>query len=78
MWSYRSTSVASAAIFVVSESGDILSPKYAPPITAPAIIARFALMTVATPKITTPIVPTDPHEVPVNKEKKIGIKKAKT
>ena len=36
IWVYRSTPATDAERLVVSERGDILSPKYAPDITAPA------------------------------------------
>ena len=38
IWSNKLVSVTAAARLVVSLSGDILSPKYAPDITAPATI----------------------------------------
>ncbi len=38
IWSNKLDSVTAAARLVVSLSGDILSPKYAPDITAPATI----------------------------------------
>ena len=66
-----------AAILVVSDRGDILSPKNAPPTIAPTVIPRFAPNTVAIPTITIPTVPTDPQEVPVIVEKIIGTMNAK-
>ena len=50
---------------VVSESGDILSPKYAPQITAPAAAASERPMTFAMPTKATPSVPAVVHELPV-------------
>ena len=54
-----------AAMLVESESGDILSPKYAPDTTAPAVAASGASSAMAVPINATPMVPADPHEVPV-------------
>ena len=45
-----------AAILVVSDSGDILSPNNAPETTAPATMAGFAPNAAAMPKNATPIV----------------------
>jgi hypothetical protein len=42
-----------------------LSPKYAPETTAPAVIGSDAPMATAMPMSATPIVPADPHGVPV-------------
>ena len=56
------------ARFVVSERGDILSPKYEPEIIAPAAIGAGIPSPVATPISATPIVPAVPHEVPVARE----------
>ena len=53
------------AKFVVSESGDILSPKYAPDTTAPATIGSGAPSPEAIPIKATPMVPAEPHDVPV-------------
>ena len=50
---------------VVSESGDILSPKYAPQITAPAAAASERPMTFDMPTKATPSVPAVVHELPV-------------
>src|SRR5690606_8870460 len=66
--SYKLTPVDSAAIFVVSESGDSLSPKYAPATTAPATAARLTSIPAPTPIKATPIVPAEPQEVPVQIE----------
>ena len=53
---------------VVSESGDILSPKYAPDTIAPAVIAGLIPRPIPTPMRATPMVPAVPHEVPVASE----------
>ena len=45
-----------AAMLVVSESGDILSPKNAPDTTAPAVIARLAPKASPMPIKATPMV----------------------
>ena len=50
---------------VVSESGVILSPKYAPQMTAPAAIASETPSTFAIPTNATPSVPAVVHELPV-------------
>ena len=50
---------------VVSESGDILSPKYAPQMTAPAAAASERPMTFAMPTKATPSVPAVVQELPV-------------
>ena len=62
----------------MSERGESLSPKKAPPTIAPAVIPKFALITELIPIITTPIVPIEPHEVPVSNEKIIGMINART
>jgi hypothetical protein len=72
------TLVAMAAKLVVSDRGDNLSPKYAPPIIAPAVIPISALIINEILIITTPIVPIEPHEVPVNEENIMVKKKAIT
>ena len=50
---------------VVSDSGVILSPKYAPQMTAPAAIGCDTPMTLAIPMNATPSVPAVVHELPV-------------
>ena len=52
-------------MLVESDSGDILSPKYAPETTAPAVAARGTSTAAAAPISATPSVPAEPHEVPV-------------
>ena len=53
------------ARLVVSESGDILSPKYAPEMTAPAVIGAERPMIWAMPINARPIVPAVVHELPI-------------
>ena len=52
---------------MVSESGDILSPKYAPEMMAPAAIAGDCPRPIDTPISATPKVPATVHELPVAK-----------
>ncbi|MNT84912.1 hypothetical protein D3C72_2250070 [compost metagenome] len=56
------------AKFVVSDSGDILSPKQAPQITAPAANVGETPVVAAIPMKATPTVLTVVNELPVNKE----------
>ena len=56
------------AMAVVSESGDILSPKYAPDIMAPAVTASEKPWTRPIPRRATPIVAIVVHELPVIRE----------
>ena len=69
MWSKRSIPTMLAAIPVVSDSGDILSPKKAPDTTAPAVIAGFRSNTPDRPMSATPRVATVvkllPIEIPI-------------
>ncbi|CAA0331757.1 hypothetical protein ALT785_40009 [Alteromonas infernus] len=55
-----------AARLVVSETGDILSPKVAPHTTMAATMGSGMFMASPMPISTTPIVPTVPHDVPVD------------
>ena len=50
---------------VVSDRGVILSPKYAPQMTAPAATASSSPRTVLMPTNATPRVPAVVHELPV-------------
>jgi len=59
---------------VVSLSGDILSPKYAPEIIAPAIQASEKPSALPIPKTAIPIVATVVHELPVISETAAHIK----
>ena len=56
------------ARLVVSESGDILSPKYAPDTTAPAVIAGGKPSAVPTPISATPMEPAVDQDDPVAKD----------
>lgn len=53
---------------VVSERGDILSPKYAPLIIAPSVCAGGIPRPAPIPIRAMPIVPMVPHEVPVARD----------
>ncbi len=61
----RSVPARAGAMFVVSDKGDILSPKYAPDRTAPATIGNGNPRPAPTPIRATPIVPVVPQLVPV-------------
>ena len=52
------------ARFVVSENGDCLSPKYAPEMIAPAVIAGSIPRPAPMPMKAIPTVPADDHELP--------------
>src|SRR5690606_24272 len=65
MWAKRSLPAAAGAILVVSERGEILSPNYAPEITAPAVIAGDMSRPCATPIKATPRAPATVHELPI-------------
>ena len=65
MWSNSVAPAIAGARFVVSERGDILSPKYAPVTMAPAAIAVLTPSPVATPISATPTVPAVVHDDPV-------------
>ena len=64
----RSTPAMAGARFVVSDSGDILSPKYAPEIIAPATIASDIPIAFPIPRSAIPIVAIVDHELPVTNE----------
>src|SRR5699024_8623470 len=64
IWSNKSTCKIEDAIFVVSESGDILSPKNAPDTIAPAVIANETSIALEIPINATPTVPTVVSELP--------------
>ena len=53
------------ARLVVSDNGDILSPKYAPDTTAPAVIAAGKPSAAPTPISATPIEPAVDQDEPV-------------
>lgn len=81
MWAMWPQSVEPAAIdakLVESDSGDNLSPKYAPDNTAPAAIGIERFKPIATPIRATPMVPAEPHDVPVQVDTKAVSKNAET
>ena len=53
------------ARFVVSDKGEILSPKYAPDTTAPAVMGNDISIPVATPINATPTVAAVVQELPI-------------
>ena len=61
----KSVPAIAGARFVVSDKGDILSPKYAPEITAPAAIPEGIPMVFPIPINATPTVAAVVHELPV-------------
>ena len=65
---YRSPPAIAGARFVVSLNGDILSPKYAPEITAPAVIPGDILKAVPTATKAIPTVAEVVYELPVVSE----------
>ena len=71
-WSYRFTLQAIAVTLVEAEMGDILSPKYAPLMTAPATIPMLAPIAEPTPIMTIPMVAMEPQDIPVKIEKMMG------
>src|SRR5699024_6169245 len=60
----KSTFNIEDAMFVVSESGDILSPKKAPETIAPAVIGSDTSIALDIPIKATPMVPTVVNELP--------------
>ena len=68
MWLQRSVPATAGVRLVVSDSGDILSPKKAPETTAPAAQYSGTPSAWAMPMMARPTVPTVPHEVPVASE----------
>ena len=64
----RSVPATAGARLVVSESGDILSPKYAPEMMIPAVRGAGTPSPKAIPMRAIPTVPDVPHEVPVARE----------
>jgi len=65
MWAKILTLVTRAAKFVVSDNGDILSPKTAPAIMAPAAIPAGTPNWLAIDMSAMPAVDADPQAVPV-------------
>ncbi len=68
MWSNNSAPAIPGAKLVVSDIGDILSPKYAPDIIAPAAKGVEIPRPCATPIRATPTVPAVVQELPVASE----------
>ena len=68
MCSQRSTPAAAGVKLVVSDNGDILSPKKAPETIAPPVSDGGIPSPKPIPIIARPTVPTVPHEVPVATE----------
>ena len=68
MCSHRPISAAAGVRLVVSDKGDILSPKKAPDTIAPAVMAGGMPSPSPMPIIASPTVPAVPQEVPVAKE----------
>ena len=66
IWSYKFALAPIAQILVESDSGDSLSPKYAPETTAPAVAANGASIAPATPINATPMVPAEAQDEPVS------------
>ena len=61
------------AMTVVSESGEILSPKYAPEMMAPAIMPSLKPCALPIPISATPMVAMVVHELPIITEMKAQI-----
>ena len=64
----KGTSLTAAAMLVVSESGDILSPRKAPLMTVAAVTPGSKPSPAPIPIRARPTVPIVPYEVPVNTE----------
>ena len=69
-WVITSVPETEAARMVLSDSGDILSPKYAPQMIAPAVMGDGIPMAFPIPISARPTVPRVPQEVPVAREVK--------
>ena len=65
IWLNKLVPVTPEARLVVSDKGDSLSPKYAPEIMAPALIARDISIAAAIPIKPMPRVPATVHELPI-------------
>ena len=68
---YRFVPVIAGARFVVSLNGDILSPKYAPEITAPAVIPAGILKAIPTATKAIPTVAEVVYELPVVRDTRV-------
>ena len=78
MWVKRGVPTVLEASTVVSLMGDILSPKYAPLMTAPAIHASSKPSAWPIPIKAIPIVATVVHDEPVNTLTKALMRQAET
>ena len=76
MWVMRSVPATAGARLVVSLSGDILSPKYAPLMMAPATQPSDNPSACPMPTKAMPTVPTVPQELPVANERTAHTKHA--
>ena len=74
----NSDPATAGARLVVSERGDILSPKYAPEMMAPAVRPRFRFCAVATPTRAMPMVDAVVHDDPVASDTKQQMMQAAT
>lgn len=72
----RSAPATEDASTVVSDIGDILSPKYAPEIMAPAVNASGTLSALPMPSKAMPIVAIVVHDVPVMSDTKAEMMQA--
>lgn len=68
IWSNRFEPETAGARFVVSDRGDILSPKYAPEIMIPAVRGAGIPSPAAIPISATPTVPPTPQDEPVARD----------
>ena len=78
IWSNRGTLAVDDANTVVSDRAEILSPKYAPDIIAPATQPSEKPCAVPIPISATPIVAIVVHELPVSRDTTAHIKQAVT
>ena len=74
----RDAPAIAGARLVVSDSGDILSPKYAPDTIAPAVIAGGNPNAAPTPISATPMEPAVDHEEPVARDTMLHSRQAVT
>ena len=68
---YKVVPADAGAKFVVSEIGDILSPKNEPEMTIPAVTAGGIPIPLPIPIIAIPIVPIVPQDVPMDIDVKL-------
>ena len=76
MWVNIGTLLIEEASTVVSDSGEILSPKYAPEMIAPAITPSLKPSALPIPRRATPIVAIVVHELPTMTETSAQITQA--